>query len=68
MNHKYSFFQDRANAAGQEAESSSLSNVRDRALRSQKAWQELADRALETDQNRQAATEHTQVNSIKDAI
>lgn len=39
------FCEARAREAGTEADSASLDNVRDRALRSQAAWQAMADRA-----------------------
>ena len=39
------FCEARAKEAGNEAESASLENVRERALRSQAAWQAMADRA-----------------------
>lgn len=39
------FCEARAKEAGNEAEGASLENVRERALRSQAAWQAMADRA-----------------------
>jgi hypothetical protein len=39
------FCEARARDAGNEAESAALDNVRERALRSQAAWQAMADRA-----------------------
>ncbi|WP_109809304.1 hypothetical protein [Sphingosinithalassobacter portus] len=38
-------FRARADAEGAHAEQSDLSNVRDRHLRSQKAWEAMADRS-----------------------
>ncbi|GGC31841.1 hypothetical protein GCM10011371_19120 [Novosphingobium marinum] len=39
------FYDQRAAEARAEAEAATLANVRDRALRSAKSWQELADQA-----------------------
>ncbi|NBC35113.1 hypothetical protein GTZ99_00905 [Novosphingobium sp. FSY-8] len=46
-------YQACADAALREASASALTNVRDRHLRSAKAWQDLADRAVEIETNRQ---------------
>ena len=40
------FCEARAKEAGDEADGASLDNVRERALRSQAAWQAMADRAI----------------------
>lgn len=43
------FYQARADECAREAAGSSLANVRDRLLRSQAAWQTLADRLQHTE-------------------
>lgn len=45
MNMSIEFCETRARQAGDDAQSASLDNVRERALRSQAAWQTMADRA-----------------------
>lgn len=45
MNMSIEFCEIRAQQAGDDAQSASLENVRERALRSQAAWQAMADRA-----------------------
>ena len=46
MSQTYDFYDQRAKAAKAEADNAVLDNVRDRELRSAKAWREMADRAL----------------------
>ena len=46
MSQTYDFYDQRAKAAEAEAEQAVLGNVRDRELRSAKAWREMANRAL----------------------
>ena len=46
------FFRERAREAAEEARAATLGNVRDRALRSEAAWQEMADRAESVAENR----------------
>ncbi len=55
MSQSFEFYQERADAAAKEAAEASLQNVRDRALRSEAAWREMADRARETDRERKIA-------------
>ena len=47
-------FSARAEAAHAEAEGAVLDNVRDRALRSEKAWSEMADRSRKMEASREA--------------
>jgi hypothetical protein len=47
-------FAARAEAAHAEAQGASLDNVRDRALRSEKAWAEMADRSRKMESSRDA--------------
>ena len=46
MSQTFEFYDQRAKSAEAEAERAMLDNVRDRELRSAKAWREMADRAL----------------------
>jgi len=46
MSQTYDFYDQRAKAAEAEAQQAVLGNVRDRELRSAKAWREMANRAL----------------------
>jgi hypothetical protein len=46
MSQTYDFYDQRAKAAEAEAQRAVLDNVRDRELRSAKAWREMANRAL----------------------
>jgi len=52
MSPQHKFYVDRAATAKAEAEAATLDNVRDRCLRSEEAWNQLADRAARTDQRR----------------
>ena len=47
-------FAARAEAAGAEAAGAKLDNVRDRALRSEKAWAEMAERSRKMEASRDA--------------
>jgi hypothetical protein len=47
------FYLDRANQAREDAEVATLSHVRDRCLRSEAAWTQLAERAAATELKRQ---------------
>ncbi len=51
----YEFLIQRAEQAAQEAASSLLENVKERALRSEKAWRTMASQVLETARNREQA-------------
>jgi len=48
MQKEAKFFLERAEADAQIAEATSLENVRSRALRSEKAWRQMAERAERT--------------------
>ena len=50
----YEFLIQRADQAAEEAADSLLENVRERALRSEKAWRAMADQVLEVARNREA--------------
>lgn len=51
----YEFLIQRAEQAAQEAANSLLENVKERALRSEKAWRTMASQVLETARNREQA-------------
>lgn len=58
MSQTYDFYDQRAKAAEAEAARAVLDNVRDRELRSAKAWREMADRALLIEAERAKAEIH----------
>lgn len=51
----YEFYIARAEEAASEAEASGLENVRLRALRSEAAWRDMADRAKKVERDRETA-------------
>lgn len=51
----YEFLIARAEQAANEAEEATLDNVRRKALRSEAAWRDMADRAQKTDRARERA-------------
>ena len=51
----YEFLMERAEQAAQEAANAVLENVRERALRSEKAWRDMAEQVLEVQRNRERA-------------
>ncbi|GAA0272802.1 hypothetical protein GCM10009127_11510 [Alteraurantiacibacter aestuarii] len=55
MAQTFQFYDDRANEASAEAASATLDNVRERALRSEKAWRGMADQALKIEEDRAQA-------------
>lgn len=55
MSQNYEFYNARAQEAAAEAAKAKLENVRERALRSETAWREMADRALQMEQEREVA-------------
>ncbi len=57
MSQTFEFYAARAQAAEAEAGEAVLANVRDRALRSAKAWREMADRQHSIDRGRITADE-----------
>ena len=52
MSQTYEFYDERARSAEAEAEKAVLDNVRDRELRSAKAWRGMAERQLLVDAER----------------
>jgi len=59
----YEFLIQQAERAAQEAACCGLENVRERALRSEKAWRTIADQALEVTRNRELAQQQKLVAS-----
>ena len=60
MSISYEFASERAQEAARDAETAELDNVRDRALRSEAAWRDMADRAQKSEvarAKREAASE-----------
>ncbi|WP_209348421.1 hypothetical protein [Pontixanthobacter sp. CEM42] len=55
MSQNFEFYNTRANEAAAEAAAATLDNVRERALRSETAWREMADRAKQMEQEREVA-------------
>ena len=53
----YEFLVERADQAAQEAAGSLLENVRERALRSERAWRTMANQVLEVARNRELAAQ-----------
>ena len=52
MSQTFQFYSERARAAQVAAEQADLENVREREMRSAKAWREMADRQLKIDDER----------------
>jgi len=52
MSISFEFATERAAEAAQAAETAELDNVRERALRSEAAWRDMADRARKTEESR----------------
>jgi hypothetical protein len=57
MNQNFEFYDQRARAAEVEADKAVLDNVRERELRSARAWRAMADRQLSIDAERVKAEE-----------
>jgi hypothetical protein len=57
MSQTFSFYDERAKSAEAEAERAKLDNVRERELRSAKAWRGMADRQLLIDAERAKSEE-----------
>jgi CspA family cold shock protein len=55
MSQTFDFYYARARESAAEADAATLENVRERALRSEKTWRSLADKAQKTEQDRAKA-------------
>ena len=62
MLHSVEFCEARAREAADEAGSTELGNVRERALRSEAAWRAMADRLRVVRRNRKAITDERESN------
>lgn len=60
MSQTFAFYDQRANEAAAEAESATLDNVRQRSLRAEKTWRELADQARKVQEDRERAKKERQ--------
>lgn len=52
MSQTYEFYAEQARKSADDAASAVLDNVRDKALRSESAWRDLADRARKVERDR----------------
>lgn len=68
MSQTYTFFDARARESAAEAEAATLDNVRERALRSEKTWRGLADKALKVEEDRVIAEQHRQERREAEAL
>lgn len=59
----YSFLITRADEAARDADNAVLENVRDRARRSEAAWRDMADRALQIERDREEAKRQRELNA-----
>jgi hypothetical protein len=69
MSISFEFATERAQEAALAAETAELDNVRDRALRSEAAWRDMADRARKTEESRakrEATAEAARVALLQD--
>ncbi|MBT0668384.1 hypothetical protein HT136_08380 [Novosphingobium profundi] len=57
MSVTYKFATEQADAAAKAADEAALDNVRERALRSETAWRQMADQALKTEESRRKREE-----------
>lgn len=67
MSQTFEFCDRQAKAALAQAEKTSLANVRERELRSAKAWREMADRALLVDAERVKAAAYREARRAEEA-
>ena len=68
MSQTFAFYDARAREAEREAGAATLDNVRERALRSQKTWQSLADQARKIEKSRaKAANEKLERRAAEEA-
>ena len=65
MSQTFEFYDERAKAAEAEAERALLDNVRERELRSAKAWREMANRQLLIDAERVKSAELAELEAAQ---
>ena len=61
----YEFLIARAEQAAEQAASAQLDNVRERALRSEKAWRDMANEVLEVARKRELALEAKSLSQMR---
>ena len=64
----YEFYEERANAAAAAAQNATLDNVRDRELRSEKAWRGLANQAKPAALQRKQAKQDKIAQDMPDSV
>lgn len=67
MAQTFEFYDERAREAAAEAERAELTNVRERALRAEKAWRTMADQALQTARDREERDAATAARRVAEA-
>ncbi len=68
MNQSFTFLDTRAREAAAEADKATLSNVKERALRSAATWRTMADKALKIEEDRARADAERLVRRAEEAV
>ncbi len=68
MNQSFTFLDTRAREAAAEADKATLSNVKERALRSAATWRTMADKALKIEEDRARADAERLARRAEEAI
>jgi hypothetical protein len=68
MNQSFTFLDTRAREAEAEAAKATLSNVKDRALRSAATWRTMADKALKIEEDRARADADRAARKAEEAL
>lgn len=73
MNQSFTFLDTRAREAAAEADKATLSNVKERALRSAATWRTMADKALKIEEDRaradaERAARRTEDSALQDHL
>jgi hypothetical protein len=67
MNQSFTFLDTRAREAAAEADKATLSNVKERALRSAATWRTMADKALKIEEDRARADAERSARKVEEA-
>ncbi len=67
MNQSFTFLDTRAREAAAEADKATLSNVKERALRSAATWRTMADKALKIEEDRARADAERAARKVEEA-
>lgn len=67
MNQSFTFLDARAREAAAEADKATLSNVKERALRSAATWRTMADKALKIEEDRARADAERSARKVEEA-